>query len=204
MRFDNWAIARETTEIMVSGDIVLTIAVSSSTPIMVYKLAGEDNPPEGQIILHPGNVTKRTLKLRGVESIVLKAENPKPEWCYAFKARPLQAGEPVDNIPPPDPAPASNLLKQMQDQFRRQMGVTREEFSDRPEHLPTYELDDNEPGLFEEEEQYIAAARDKLEKRQQRLEEKRNADAEREASEPPQSGDAATASQSPDNGSPSN
>lgn len=61
--------------------------------------------------------------------------------------------EELDDEPPPQPAPPSNYLKALRERVRREMGVTREAFA---EFRSQYELPDNVPSLFEEDEARIA------------------------------------------------
>lgn len=87
--------------------------------------------------------------LAGFKKLTLTAKAPFSVRNLVYLA---QVDEPRHDKPPIPPEPASNPLKAMRDKFRAEMGVTREAFevlmsADRP----GYELDDDDPGMFEEE-----------------------------------------------------
>lgn len=59
---------------------------------------------------------------------------------------------------PPAPVQGSNILQKMRDEFRRNLGVTREFFLESDTELPGYEIPDDAGDLFEEDEAAIRKA----------------------------------------------
>jgi hypothetical protein len=59
--------------------------------------------------------------------------------------------EEINHDEPPQPKEARNLLQKMRMEFRRNLGVSRESFLESDTALPGYELDPDDPDMFEEE-----------------------------------------------------
>lgn len=100
---------------------------------------------EQRFVFPPGPFSN-FYRLQG-EELVLESSEP---FNYESSLGTLEIKERVDDVPIPEPKRAMNILQQMRQEFARSLGVMREPFeSDLP--YPGYEIDDEEPMLFEEE-----------------------------------------------------
>lgn len=119
---------------------------------------------DGKEIIHlPPGLHAKAIVLENVESIKIKADGKK--MSAAFAMTDLTVGEQIDDQLPPPPAASNNLLAQIREKVRREMGVTRENFLlVNDTGYPGYELDDDEPELFEEELSAVAKAKAEKEK----------------------------------------
>lgn len=100
-----------------------------------------------------GNGTTR-LNLVGFQRVDLIAE---ADSGLAVSLDNGEHFELFDELPPPEPKLPSNALARMRAAFRSQLGLSREEFLTGDELLG-YELPEDAPAIFEEEEQARARA----------------------------------------------
>lgn len=100
-----------------------------------------------------GNGTTR-LNLVGFERVELIAE---ADSGIAVSLDNGEHFEQFDELPPPEPKLPANALARMRAAFRSQLGLSREEFLTGDELLG-YELPEDAPAVFEEEEQASARA----------------------------------------------
>lgn len=99
----------------------------------------------------PGRFVRNFRTHTEEDVINVHPSDAKTPYGYAIEFKARQTGEPLDDLPPPQPAPADSFLAQVREKVRRSMGVTREAFADRPIGVADqYSVDDD--ALFEEEE----------------------------------------------------
>lgn len=137
---------------------------------------------DGKEIIHlPPGLHAKAVVLEKVDKITVKADGKK--MSAAFAMTDLTIGEQVDDELPPPPPAGNNLLAQIREKVRREMGVTRENFLLMNDTgFPGYELEDDDPALFEEE--LAAAAKAEAQKEKETA-----AKAASESSEPRSGGD---------------
>lgn len=73
------------------------------------------------------------------------------EVSYSVSVGTAQKVETQDHDPPPPPKNVRNILHQLRDRYRREMGVIREAFDDEGFMASRYVLDEDEGYEFEEE-----------------------------------------------------
>lgn len=102
---------------------------------------------DGELVatLPPGN-NSDVFRVEG-EQMELKGDAVFSAWVRIGE---INVFEPIDDREIPALGPPSNILQQMHREFRRSMGVIREAF-EADTGWPGYEMDDEEPVLFEEE-----------------------------------------------------
>lgn len=100
----------------------------------------------------PSGLFSRAYVFKRVRSLLFEA----PKFSLAYRVWYTQEGEPHDHDAPPPPPRPDNLLAQIREKVRREMGVTREGFLERDVDFPGYERDDDDDDIFEEEEQLAA------------------------------------------------
>lgn len=98
----------------------------------------------------------------GAGPYVFKPSDAKAEYAYEAHEYVRQEEEPRDDVPPPEPPRASNFMKALRNAVRSEMAGMRETFLTRDTDYPGYELDEDDPGLFEEEEKRAQDALKKL------------------------------------------
>lgn len=131
----------------------LALEISGEAPIRLLV--------DGEVVMTiPAGRYRDVLRLEG-DIMSLKSAKP---FTYHAVLGSISPFEPTDEREIPQPRAPSNILQQMHREFRRSLGVMRESFeSDGP--WPGYELDDDEPMLFEEEEAEQAREAAKASKR---------------------------------------
>lgn len=102
--------------------------------------------------LAPGDLYRRTFVIEGDEEGATVEFKSKKDFGLAVKVARLPKKEAQDFNAPPPPPEANNLLQQIRNKVRSEMGVMRESFLlQNDTGHPGYELSDEEPYLFEEE-----------------------------------------------------
>lgn len=125
------------------GKCVVVVKTAGEAPVTVETIDGEGFATI--LSVAPFNTTIRER----VDAVEIRASSPKP-FGFDLQVRALQEDEPRNEDPVPEPASVNNYLAMIREKVRREMGVTRESF-DNDTGLPGYELEDDDPGLFEEE-----------------------------------------------------
>ena len=120
-------------------------------------------------VTQAGNFNLKGLRLpQGTLILTSKKEIDLNFWVTEYRRK-----EYIDDREVPEPKPSMNVLAQMRNEFRRQMGVIREPFdSDAP--WPGHEIDDEAPMMFEEE-QAAAEAKARKDAEKEQANEKANA-----------------------------
>ena len=84
----------------------------------------------------------------GYTGLHIKQKSPNP---IVVSIQDIEIEEPHDDLPPPAPAEPDNVLARLRETVRREMGVQREAFLEADPGFTGYEIDDDDPGEFEEE-----------------------------------------------------
>ena len=116
--------------------------------------------------------TKHKFRLDGYVQLHLNAES---EFGYQVVVRELAQTEKLNNDPPPQPIPETNILQRIRQRAAQEAGVLRENFLENDTGLQGYEISDEDDGAFEE--QKLA----KLQADKKRLAERRKKDRDRDA-----------------------
>lgn len=114
-----------------------TINVATPFPILV----SWNGDPVRTIPVGTHRFTLRQLS----GELALDVTEPKDFYGFSIVTKESQKGELIDDLPPPEPAPADNFLKQMRARVEQQRGVQRENFDG---HRTPYQ---DAPQMFEEE-----------------------------------------------------
>lgn len=157
---------------LASSYVVLRYLVSSPDGIV---LDGVTENGELKTVLHiPAGMHQRAIKVRDFVSVRFVAK----KFTVAHMQYDLSVGEQHDHEPPPPPPQPDNLLAQIREKVRLEMGVTREKFLENDTGLPGYERDDDDDDIFEEEEE-IARKMAKEKSEKERAEKERKKDDEK-------------------------
>lgn len=121
---------------------------TSQNPIAISTVSesGEVN----EIMHIPAHTTMaRAIVINEQKELLIES---KGSFGLAYATANLTIGESQDHEPPPAPPAADNLLAQIREKVRREMGVTREGFLlQNDTGFPGHEIDDDEDEIFEEE-----------------------------------------------------
>lgn len=130
-------------------DAFVRLELTTQVPVQIF---GHDDTGEFPLgVINPRRGPQR-LRQRyfGVEAITLRPTPAKASYALSYAVSEGNRYEPLDDRPLPELKQATNLLARMRQEFRQQLGVTREHFLN-DTGIPGYEIDDDDPGLFEEE-----------------------------------------------------
>lgn len=126
----------------------ISFRISCEEAFNLYAVKEDD---EILVSSYPAGAYHRGILFEDVDAVIVKAAGKKKVYVNAT-VRQLPKAEAQDFNPPPPPAEANNLLAQIREKVRREMGVTRESFLlQNDTGRPGYEIDDEEPDIFEEE-----------------------------------------------------
>lgn len=93
----------------------------------------------------------RAFVLEDMQFLIIEPRS-KGKMSLAFEMQELPKAEAQDFNDPPPPPESNNLLAQIREKVRREMGVTREAFLlQNDTGQPGYEIEDDDPEIFEEE-----------------------------------------------------
>lgn len=130
-------------------DASLRLDLQTTAPLNLIGIDSEGEFPLG--VVKPRRGPQRVRQRFHGLSAVKVLEPKKGPFLAAYSVSQGKTMEPHDpHAPLPEPPQPKNLLQRMRQEFRQSLGVTREAFLD-DTGLPGYELDDEDPGLFEEE-----------------------------------------------------
>lgn len=107
----------------------------------------------GSPILH--SVTERLHLKANIEGFAA-IEITGKRFGLQLSVNGTQLGEKLDKLPPPVKPEPRNLIAKMREKYRQEMGSQREAFAQNDTGQPGHELDDDAPGIFEEDELELA------------------------------------------------
>jgi hypothetical protein len=152
MQYGYFTAHKGTAKIEVNQRSLISLSVSCSESIVVVDTAKEGDASL-VVTFPPGGMQRQRFYVPHATTLIVSPVKKTTEFAMAARVRPLQTGEPLDDLPPPEPEASSNLIAQLHDRFRRGM-VMREEF----EQIDRYSSD--EPLMFEEEEAQLMRVSD--------------------------------------------
>lgn len=122
----------------------VTVICHCPSPVAVWSI-DEDGVVHFERYLGQG-VTR--FRIRGRQGLSFEGSDKKRVHVQVLY-RQIEDGEPLDHEEPPPPPQPANIFQEIRQKVQREMGVQREAFL--TSHMPSYELDDDDPGFFEEE-----------------------------------------------------
>lgn len=132
-----------------SASILLTTSSTDPVAISAVDEDGEVIP----VLVHNGTQTSN-FKLVGFREIQISCKT----LCgVKFSINERQVDEPHNHEAPPAPPMPDNLMAQLREKVRAELGVNRENFLENDTPFDGYEIPDDAPDVFEEDE---AAARE--------------------------------------------
>lgn len=148
----DWAVYQGEQTFPISDPAILDFSLSAEGFVQVVGI--RQDAVEVPIFSTAGGFHNKTLRLAGCTSIKFIPEKTTVDYGLLVSYKTSSATEVVNDFSPPEPEVRTNLMSQIRDRVRRELGIgLPEAFNDTG--LPGYEVDDE--AMFEEEE--FAAAR---------------------------------------------
>lgn len=141
--------ATSSVEIPLTGDDFVNATIETAVPIQIFGHDENGKFPLGVINPRRGPQRLRN-RFKGLSAITLHGATSKAPVRLSYRLSAGNATEPLDDREVPTPPRANSLLARMRQEFRQQLRITREHFIN-DEGLLGYEIDDEDPGFFEEE-----------------------------------------------------
>lgn len=139
-----WEACKGSHKLSVPARAQVRVRVVSPTPVLLK---------DTQRPLHwfsEGN-HRQLLDLHDSSELEFLPQDGKADYAVDVSVVPRQIGEPHDHKAPPMPAAPENFLQQIRQAIQQELGGMRESFLRNNTAYPGYEIDEDEPGLFEEE-----------------------------------------------------
>lgn len=131
------------------GDAFVRATIHTSFPIEIIGHDDSGEFPLGVINARRGP-QRLVQRYKGLSAITLRGTNAKAPYTASVEIREGKARETIPDLPLPERQTPNNLLARMRQEFRQQLGFTREHFIN-DTGLSGYEIEDDEELMFEEE-----------------------------------------------------
>lgn len=123
------------------------IRTVGESPVHVRHISAETGEETILCFLQSGTA-KANVNVPGPGEVTFSTPGKK-EFALTLRAHARQTQEPHHLKPPPAKEPPPNILAAMRRKVQEEFGLRREDFLQST--MPNYEIDDDDPGMFEEE-----------------------------------------------------